>query len=224
MVGKEPGDLLRVIERRQKQLRELPYNVVHDAHAWSKLQIGNPRGVSVVRDRIQSLPLQIKVHGVERVVEIEPWALAHIVKHDAACMERVGLYRLAVQPKFAGILSVYLYDDHIGVVARRRVGHGVKRHVEFAPRRRQGILLNSLDDWSVPIGQAQYVLHSPVEDISLCHHALRRRPSRSSPLLRPGIYRRASGDRCATIPTWARPGAITFSLASRYSPSCGVTT
>ena len=90
MVGKEPGDLLRVIERRQKQLREFPYNVVHDAHAWSKLQIGNPRGVSVVRDRIQSLPLQIKVHGVERVVEIEPWALAHVVKHDAACMERIA--------------------------------------------------------------------------------------------------------------------------------------
>ncbi len=206
MVGKEPGDLLRVIERRQKQLREFPYNVVHDAHAWSKLQIGNPRGVSVVRDRIQSLPLQIKVHGVERVVEIEPWALAHVVKHDAACMERIGLYRLAVQPKFAGILSVYLYDDHIGVVARRRVGHGVKRHAEFAPRRRQGILLNSLDDWSVLIGQPQYVLHSPVEDISLCHHTLRRRPSRSSPLLRPGIYRRTSGDRCATVPTWAHPG------------------
>src|SRR5580658_4738891 len=123
---------------RQKQLREFPYNAVHDAHAWSKLQIGNPRGASIVRDRIQSLPLQIKVHGVERVMEIEPWALAHVVKHDAACMERVGLYRLAVQPKFAGILSVYLYDDHIGVVARRRVGHGVKRHVEFAPRGRQG--------------------------------------------------------------------------------------
>src|SRR5712675_2422871 len=172
MVGKEPGDLLWVIERRQKQLREFPYNVVHDAHAWSKLQIGNPRGVSVVRDRIQSLPLQIKVHGVERVVEIEPWALAHVVKHDAACMEGIGLYRLA----------------------------------EFAPRRRQGILLNSLDDWSVLIGQPQYVLHSPVEDISLCHHTLRRRPSRSSPLLRPGIYRRTSGDRCATLPTWARPG------------------
>src|SRR6267154_2379507 len=170
MVGKEPGDLLRVIERRQKQLREFPYNVVHDAHAWSKLQIGNPRGVSVVRDRIQSLPLQIKVHGVERVVEIEPWALAHVVKHDAACMERIGLYRLAVQPKFAGIL------------------------------------LNSLDDWSVLIGQPQYVLHSPVEDISLCHHTLRRRPSRSSPLLRPGIYRRTSGDLCATVPTWAHLG------------------
>src|SRR5258705_1048189 len=84
MVGKEPGDLIRVIERRQKQLREFPYNVVHDAHAGSKLQIGNPRGVSIVRDRIQSLPLQIKVHGGERVVEIEPWALAHLVKHDAA--------------------------------------------------------------------------------------------------------------------------------------------
>jgi hypothetical protein len=114
----------------------------------------------------------MKVHGVKRVVEIEPWALAQVMKHDAARMERLGLYRPTVQPKFAGIFSVYLYDDHIGVVARRRVGHGVKRHVELATGRRQGVLLNSLDEWSVLVGQPQYMLHPPVEDVSLCHDKL----------------------------------------------------
>jgi hypothetical protein len=75
------------------------------------------------------------------------------VKNDTASVERFGLYRPTVQPKFTGIFSVYLYDDHIGVVARRRVGHGVKRHIELAPRRRQRILLNGLDNWSVLVGQ-----------------------------------------------------------------------
>ena len=153
MIRKELEDLVGVIERRQKQARKFRYDLVHDAHAWSKLQIGDPRGVGIVRDRVQSLPRQVKVHGVERVVEIEPWALAHVMKHDAACMERLGLYRPPVQPKLTGIFSVYLYDDHIGVVGGRRVGHGVRRHVELAPRRCQRILLNSLDDWTVLVGQ-----------------------------------------------------------------------
>jgi hypothetical protein len=172
MVRKELGHLVGVVERRQKQSRKFSYDVVHDAHARSELQIGDPRGVGVVRDRIQSLSRQMKVHGVKRVVEIEPWALAQVMKHDAARMERLGLYRPTVQPKFAGIFSVYLYDDHIGVVARRRVGHGVKRHVELATGRRQGVLLNSLDECSVLVGQPQYMLHPPVEDVSLCHDKL----------------------------------------------------
>ncbi len=51
--------------------------------------------------------------------------LAQIMKHNAAFMERFGFYRLTVQPKFTGVLSSNLYDHHVRVFPRHRVGHCV---------------------------------------------------------------------------------------------------
>jgi hypothetical protein len=48
MIRKELGDLIGVIERRQEQARKFPYDLVYDAQAWSKIQVGDPWGIGVV--------------------------------------------------------------------------------------------------------------------------------------------------------------------------------
>ncbi len=174
MVREELRDLVCLSNAGNSSRVSSFHDVIHDAYAWSKFQIGDPCRVRVVCDRIQSFSRQEIVHGVERVVKIELRALAQIMKHDAACIERFGLYRLTVQPKFAAIFSSYLNDDHIGVFARRWVSHSGKRHIEFASCRCQRILLNSPDNRSMLIGQPQYLLHSSGEDVSLRHHTHQR--------------------------------------------------
>ena len=106
IIREKQGNPVGSVKRRQEELGELRHDLIHDTHAWNKLQIGNPwrvRVVSelqignpwrvrVVSDGIQSLPPQEIVYGVERVVEIKLRALTQIMKYDASRLEWLGLY------------------------------------------------------------------------------------------------------------------------------------
>jgi len=92
IIREEQGNPVGSVKRRQEESGKLRYDLIHDANAWNKLQIGNPWRVRVVGDGIQSLPPQEIVHGVERVVEIKLRALTQIMKYDASRLEWFGLY------------------------------------------------------------------------------------------------------------------------------------
>ena len=62
MIREEPGNLLGCVKCGQKQSRKFRDNLIHDADAGSKSQIGDSWRVCVVRDRIQSFPRQKIVH------------------------------------------------------------------------------------------------------------------------------------------------------------------
>jgi hypothetical protein len=42
IIGEEMGDLVRFVERRQKQPCKVLHDSIHDCHAWNKFQIGDP--------------------------------------------------------------------------------------------------------------------------------------------------------------------------------------
>src|ERR1700722_8721258 len=86
VIREELGDPVGFVECRQKQLRNFLHDAIHDAEARSKIQIGEPWRVCIVRDRVQSLPRQEIVHGIKWVDKIEPRGSAEIVEHDAARM------------------------------------------------------------------------------------------------------------------------------------------
>ena len=118
IIREEQGNPVGCVEHRQKQSRELRHDVIHDTHAWNKLQIGDSWRARVLSDYIQGLPLQEIVHRVERVMKEKLRALTQVMKHHAAGMEGLCLYRPAVQPEFPSVFSSYLYDDHVGIFAR----------------------------------------------------------------------------------------------------------
>ena len=92
IIREEQGNPVGSVKRRQEQSGELRHDLIHDTHAWNKLQIGNPWRVRVVSDGIQSLSPQEIVYGVERVVKIKLRALTQIMKYDASRLEWLGLY------------------------------------------------------------------------------------------------------------------------------------
>src|ERR1700732_1318691 len=69
IIREEQGNPVGCVEHRQKQSRELRHDVIHDTHAWNKLQIGDSWRARVLSDYIQGVPPQEIVHRVERVMK-----------------------------------------------------------------------------------------------------------------------------------------------------------